>query len=228
MVIQNDKGQKFIRWNNLHLIIGNNMSAHMVEVIERGEYEREEAACVQSHVNEEDIVLELGSGIGALSAYILANTAVKKYVCVEANKALVQLSQKNHAINGINNCQFVWGVMTNDPEQKEFDFYVNKDFWGSSLVPFKNYTKKEKVPGYLFNDCILEHKPSFLVCDIEGGEYKLFRRGLDLASVSKICIELHNYVASERDVVDFYAFMADNGFTLREKRRGQVLFFSRE
>jgi len=212
MRVKNEKNQEFIDLGGVLLISSPVMSEKMQKYIEEQEYEKNEIAFALKHVESEDVILELGAGIGALSSHILKKKKVQRYICVEANPHMVQLMKKNHAVNGIRNCEIVNGVMTNDTEKTQFDFYVCEDFWASSLRKPEHYTSIKQVRGHVFNDILRDVKPSFIICDIEGGEFDLFVNGVDISSVQKICIEIHK--TTDRQLVDLYAYFVDSGFYL--------------
>jgi len=212
MRVKNDKGQEFINHNGVLLISSPAISGRIQNFIEAQKYEQREISLALRHTAPDDVILELGAGIGALSSHILKKRQVKRYICVEANPQMVQLMKKNHAVNDIRDCEIISGVMTNNTEETELDFYICKDFWASSLRKPEQYSSVRKVRGYLFSDILRDAQPSFIICDIEGGEFDLFVNGVDLSSVQKICIELHK--AEERQLIDLYAYFVDSGFYL--------------
>jgi len=229
MRLVNDKNQEFFLFRGIKLINSTAISANLQWRIENQNYEKTEIDLVLDTVDENDVVLEIGAGIGAVSTMILTHKKVKKYMCVEANPQLISLIKKNHRINNIDNCEIVSGVMTNDVSMHEFDFYVCDDFWESSLrKPASGCTKVLKISGHNFSEFLQRHQPSFIICDIEGGEFDLFTQGVDLSSVRKICIEVHS--SSPKEYLDLYAFFVDQGLYLENPplKEGVALFRRRK
>ena len=212
MRIRNEKNQEFIDHGGVLLISSPVISDKIQRHIEEQTYEGSEIRFALAHAEPEDVILELGAGIGALSSHVLKKIPVKRYICVEANPQMVQLMKKNHAMNDICDCEIISGVLTNNPEETEFDFYVRDNFFASSLRKPAQYVSVQRVRGHVFGDLLRDAQPSFIICDIEGGEYDLFVNGVDLSSVQKICIEIHK--ADDRQLVDLYAYFVDGGFYL--------------
>lgn len=195
----------------------------------RGSYEREEIDIVLENVRDDDRVLELGASLGGLSSVVLREKPPSAYVCVEANPDMVALLRKNHALNGVRATTIVSGAVTREPHAAERDFYVHGDCWSSSL---------DAIPGglpvrvwtYPFVQLLEEHRPTFLICDIEGGEYELLAEPCDLSGVSRICIELHGDDKDKR--FGLLAFLMRQGFMEDERYRkhplfGDVFFFKK-
>jgi hypothetical protein len=81
---------------------------------------------------------------------------------------------------------------TSDP----VDFYINKDFWISSLTPSGNTIRSVKVPVLCLEDEIEKFGANCLMMDIEGAEAELLEYA-DLKSIEKIFMELHYWPSRE-------------------------------
>jgi len=184
--------QLYIPFHNTRLINSRLISPRIRKIIASGEYEYPEIRLAMEQVKTNDIVLELGAGIGALSCMIMKNTPAAKYICVEANPALAPIIKKNHKINEIKGCEVIAGAMSNDEHRQEADFYITEDFWASSLSRPPEFAEAKKVPVYLFNDILKKYRPTCIICDIEGGEFELFTPGVDFSSVKTVIMEVHN------------------------------------
>ena len=121
------------------------------------------------------------------------------------------------------------GLLLEVESKRERLLFVDtrQDFWTSSLIRPETFVSVRKVPAYDLSETIQEHRPNFLICDIEGGEFDLFIEPLDLSSVEKICLELHSHAADPK-LADLYAFFSNNGFQLTTPALSRgVVFFRR-
>lgn len=204
------KNPHLIEFHGARLIRSRLISPAVFREIETGRYEGEEIACVLLNIEPDDVVLELGAGIGALSSVILTRKRAAAWVCVEANPELIPLIRKNHKLNALGNVEVISGMLSNEPEPEEHDFYVTEDFWASSLTRPAVFKEIKKIPGHRFRDILAQYRPTFIICDIEGGEYELFTSRVDLAGVRKLCIETHP--APRESLEGLSAFLAGEGF----------------
>jgi len=90
-------------------------------------------------------------------------------------------------------------------------FYVEKDFWKSSLIRPGADAKEIKVSKCVLNEEIKRISPTFLIVDIEGGEYELFQY-IDLHTIKKIAIELHTIYLGQEKVNEIKAILFEKGF----------------
>ena len=177
-----------------------------------GHYEGDEILCVLQTIEPHDLVLELGAGIGALSSVVLSRKQTAGWVCVEAHPDLAPLIRKNHKLNALAGVEVLSGALSNDRAQKQHDFYVTEDFWSSSLTRPEKFVEVKRIPALNFGDILERYRPTFIICDIEGGEYDLFSGEVDLSSVRKVCLEAHSAPQDRLDSLD--AFFRERGFAL--------------
>lgn len=208
-----DAASDLMEFHGAKLIRSTLISPTVLKEIATGHYEGDEILCVLVNIEPHDVVLELGAGIGALSAVVLSRKEAAGWVCVEANPDLLPLIRKNHKLNNITGVDIISGALGNDPAQTERDFYLGEDFWGSSLLRPEKFAAIKKVPIHGFGDILAEYRPTFIICDIEGGEYELLAGEIDLSSVRKVCMEIHAAEQSKLDRLN--AFFQKRGFTLK-------------
>ena len=77
------------------------MSEMMQSVIRSGKYEASEAARVPKLIEDGERVLEIGGGIGYLSALIARENKAEAIVVFEANPGLIRLIETTHRLNGV-------------------------------------------------------------------------------------------------------------------------------
>jgi FkbM family methyltransferase len=175
-----------------------------------GSYEGKEAELVQLKIERHDIVMEVGAGIGFLSALCARIVGSDKVFAYEANPQLLEVIHQVHSMNGV--APTVTNALLGDGTG-ECEFFLEKDFWASSLIRGSAEAEAIRVPKLDRNTEIRRIAPTFLIVDIEGGEYEFFS-GIDLGSVRKICIETHPHLLGNRRVSEILGWLFTAGFSL--------------
>lgn len=171
----------------------NVMSPRMIDVLKRGVYEHVEGTVLKHIVREGDVVLELGAGIGFVAALLCKMEKTKRVFSYEANPKLINTIRSTIELNlgeYADKCIVQNAVLTNDPAATTAEFFIETDFWASSLIRSKTYVESISVPTQNFNETLRDVRPSVVVCDIEGGEAELFLEA-DLSGVSRVLLEVH-------------------------------------
>ena len=184
------------------------LSTPVLAALEADRYETPEARIVRHAIQADDVVLELGTGLGfiaSLCAKIVGNSSVHTY---EANPALEPIIRRNFELNGLAP-RLEISLLGETPGT--ITFYVMKNFWSSSTIKRHPQAKPIQVPVKRFNDELKRLRPSFLIIDIEGGE-RDFIDYAQLDGVQKICIELHPHVIGKEAVEQVEAFFEDQGY----------------
>lgn len=216
----------YIRHFNVEIPLFSFISDTILGAIKKGIYEYTEASQIGVLVQEGERVLEIGVGIGFIATLVLRHPNTTAYLGFEANPELVNAANELFNINKVNG-EIINAVLTNDPDIKEMNFYLRKDFWASSLSekPW-GYEKTIKIKSKLFNHIIDSFKPTMIICDIEGGELDLFRDAC-LLGVKKVYMEIHQNVLGRRGVRKLFDIMSSKGFHYDQwHSKGSVVLFS--
>jgi FkbM family methyltransferase len=191
---------KWKKLNSIELCIDDNLiSKKIFGNIVWGDYEVDENKILQQTFSPDDILLELGTGIG-FNAIYCAKINNGKVLTYEGNPNMIPLIRKNMKKN---NADFILKneiVISKNFETKSISFNIVEDFWSSSSKSTgETVINKVDVPTTDINDIIKKHQPTYLVMDIEGGEEDLFDNcdWLDNSSIKKIMIELHANIIGE-------------------------------
>ena len=178
-----------------------------------GHYESAELHTFQSMLDEDDVVLEVGAGIGFLSSYCARAIGSEKVHTYEANPKLEVLIRKVYAANQVGPTLKI-GVL--GQETGTAQFFITHDFWASSLLPPAEPSEQVTVPVYDVNEEIRRITPTFLLMDIEGGEYELIK-ALDFHTIRKISVEMHTDVLGQARVDESKAIMRNAGFEVNSQ-----------
>lgn len=153
---------------------------------EMGYYEGSEISALRSTIRSGDAVLEVGGGVGFISAFVMRALGAATVLVIEANEALIPTIHRTHALNLVSATVLNGVAGRRDGPVR---FHHQKAFWGSSVLPLPD-SQVATVAGIDLGRIIRERRPDILVVDIEGGERDLFAP-LDLSSVRSIVVEVH-------------------------------------
>lgn len=204
---------KVVEINGIKIFISNNIQGDILRTIYTQTYEVSELRIIKSQLKPDDVVMELGTGIGFISSYCAKQIGSEKVFTYEANPQLKSDILRNYQLNNVApNLEMC--ILGEQPGKKTF--YLQKDYWISSVIPTTSYDQKINVQVKSFNETISQIKPTFLIIDIEGGEYDLFKYA-DLSNVKKICLELHHDVLGKQKTNFVLSKLASWGFLLDEE-----------
>ncbi|WP_390914420.1 FkbM family methyltransferase [Pseudosulfitobacter sp. SM2401] len=190
---------------------GHFMTGRIRGAMTDGGYEAKETKCLLRVVREDDVVVELGAGMGYTSTLLATKRKIKHIHAFEANPTLIPYLKAVHAANGVENATVTNAVLGS--RKGSVDFYVRRNFLASSLTPIEgtNVSSVEKIEMLNTKTVFKSLKPTVLVCDIEGAEADLIPN-MDLTGLRAAVIELHpQWIGPEGVNKVFRAFM-DAGF----------------
>ena len=182
--------------------------------LRRENYEFRESEAVLKMVTPEDVVLELGGGIGYMSALIETHCKPVKIHSYEANPTLMPIIDRVQELNNITTVT-MHNKLLAKRKTKPVDFYVREEFLSSSMDRDSNpngIVSTEKIEVDNINTVLKTLKPTFLVCDIEGAEAELFT-GVDLSCLRAAVIELHPQWIGQTGVQAVFDAMHAAGLT---------------
>ncbi len=190
------------------------MSPRIQRVLGKTTYESSEAELTARVVIPGDTVLELGAGLGFVSAYLRKNTAAGNIICVEANPDLIPYISKVHALNDINGINVLNGIVVTSNAGRKIPFYCRQDFWMSSMeasdAPFDRVVETLALD---LSEMLDTYKPAILTLDIEGGELDLLSTAENLAPVRAVIVEVHPKVYGSRGVAQLTESLRRLGLT---------------
>lgn len=197
----------------VHLSIPKNPTEDLKQALYCGYYESNELRIISSHLKPEDRVMELGTGLGFLSAFCARKIGNDRVFTYEANPGLKPIIQENYALNKV--CpQLKICMLGSEPGEKTF--YVSDALWDSSTIEFTENLKPIQVPVKSFNQEIERLNPSFLIVDIEGAEYELCQ-STDFHNVKKLSMELHESLIGAEKAEFVKSKLRENGFRENNK-----------
>jgi len=217
---------EMIRIGGVRIPIDRDMySAKIIQRLYDEGYERDERQALERTLRPGDRVLELGSGIGYMSAVAARRIGGDRVTTCEANPDLIPMIERVHQCNGVGPT-VLHGVMARDPGNGTCRFYSHRDIWSSSLLePAKGPFEVVTVPTLHWQSELDRLQPSYLLMDIEGGEIELLQL-LDCTSVERMLIEFHPNKTGQAGVDRVFAHLATLGFAW-VRAEANVYYFER-
>lgn len=187
-------------------------------------YELEEAEILPGLIQRDDVILDVGAGIGFISCLAAKDNRVVRVLSVEANPVLVPVILRNAQKNYVGHkIEIVNGIL--GARETTVEFGVHTDFWASSTLLARDADIIE-VRQLRFQDVLDRLRPTLIICDVEGGELQLFEN-VELTGVQRILIEIHQGKIGRRGVQRVFDTLSFKGFVYDQfHARGSVVTFS--
>ncbi|KCZ57802.1 FkbM family methyltransferase [Hyphomonas atlantica] len=203
----------------------------IIHRIKKGGYEQREAKFARQVIQPEDRILELGAGLGFISAAVCSQVQPQHYTAVEADERLIPHIHRTHERNKIKGVDVIQGAFVANPEilEKGFiEFGVAKAFWGSGIDRAGgDDVMTVRVPTRDVSKHIRDNRIDTLISDIEGGELDLFRH-LDFSPLKRIIMEIHPKVFGLEGVREVFQILDRNNFVYdADYCEGSVVTFTR-
>jgi FkbM family methyltransferase len=193
--------------------VGRHMSRRVEQSLSKGNYEREELRLISAVLSPSDVVLEIGAGLGLVSAYCAKRVGSARVFAFEADPDLEPCIRETYALNGVDPTLDMCAI---GPQAGRVTLYRDKHFISSSVVRRRVGAKPVEVPGKALNYVVEKVRPTVLVVDAEGAERELFD-GTELPGVKKVVLELHDRVIGPDGTDQVRRKLAGMGF--KEDRR---------
>jgi FkbM family methyltransferase len=143
--------------------------------LREGSYEADEARAAKHCVKEGFRVLELGAGIGYVTALCGRRTAPENILAVEAHPGMVPVLEDTLARNGAAGATVLHAAVVPSAEEgRTVAFHLADEFPASRLGACGG--RQVEVPVIGFHDLLRAHRPHVVLMDIEGVEARLFDR----------------------------------------------------
>lgn len=188
-------------------------------------YEADEISILKNHLVKQDVLLEIGAGIGYLSSYCSKIVGDERVYSYEANPEMAEKVSETYKLNNVSpNFKNAFASF----ENSFVDFYLESNFWSSSSKKRSENSKKVSIPTIDINEEINRVSPTFMIVDIEGGEIDLIDK-INFTSVKKLILEVHPHVIGDGNTSKVIAQLVSKGFDLMlTESRGIVLYFEKK
>lgn len=176
-----------------------------------GEYEIGEINIIKNSIEKDDVILEIGTGLGFVASYCTKVTSSSQVFTFEANPLNYILAKSVFKKNNVS--PLIKNAFLTE-EEGDIDFPINiKSRLASSI---KSDTKDfYTVQKLKLNEIINEIKPTYLIMDIEGAEFDVFSI-ISFQTIKKIQFELHPSVLDKPKCDFIFDLLLKNGYNLDE------------
>jgi len=198
--------------------VGPHMSRRVEQAISRGGYERDELRLIGMVLSPSDVVLEVGAGLGVVSAFCAKRLGSSQVFAFEANPDLEPRIRETYALNSVEPTLEMCAIRAN---AGRVTLYRTNHLISSSLIQHNPAALPIEVPGKALSYVVEKIRPTLLIVDVEGAEGELFDRA-QLPGVTKIMLELHERVIGKakaqqvRGALAALGFREDRGLSSRE------------
>ena len=207
------------------LPVSSSFSTMMQDILYAGVYEEPELTLLDEKLERDDVVVEVGAGLGFLSAFCAKRIGSDRVFTYEANPAMESHIRRTYQLNSVEPRLRI-GML--GATSGTHEFFIGEDFWSSSASHNAGSTVVE-VPVFDTRAELEPIQPTFLVMDIEGGEYELLKC-IDLGTIQKVLVEVHPRVLTEAQLDEIYQVLETAGFSVvsRAGRDGESIFLQRQ
>lgn len=192
-----------------------------------GRYENHEADALLLHLRPGDRVLDLGAGLGFISALAAGIVGEDAVMGVEAGPETVRLARRNLAANGFPGVKVLKGAVVGAGEG-EVEFGQRPAFWASALKGPGGWPENAeviRVPARPLGKLLAKFQPTVISCDIEGGELEVLTE--PLPGVRLVVVETHPLVYGPEGVARIVEALRGQGFAETEGAKKDTLVFRR-
>lgn len=184
-----------VKSDGVTIPLGPHITPMVRDAIRGGVYEQTEATILKQRLTDTDIVLELGTGIGFISALCALRVGSESVFTYEANPCLYSAIRELYRLNSVNPELRMYPL---GPADGVIQLHIAEQSQFSSAVPPIPPAGGEiisrinvEVRSFERERSTLPRQPNFLICDIEGGEFDFFA-GVALEGIDKIICEVHD------------------------------------
>jgi FkbM family methyltransferase len=188
--------------------VGRHMSPRVERALSRGGYEREELRLIGEVLLPDDVVLEVGAGLGLVSTYCAKRLGSSRVFAYEADPELEPCIRETYGLNGVEPTLEMCAV---GGQAGRVTLFRDKHFVSSSVVRRRVGAKPIEVPGKALSYIVQKVRPTVLIVDAEGAEREMFD-GAQLEGVTRIVLELHDRVIGPLGTDRVRASLAAMGF----------------
>ena len=169
---------------------------------------RQELQLIGTVLELEDVVLEVGAGLGLVSTYCAKRVGSSRVFAFEADPDLEPCLRETYELNGVEPQLDMCAI---GARAGRVTIFRDKHLVSSSVGRRRGGTRPVEVPGKALNYVVHRCKPTLLIVDAEGAERDLFD-GARLPTVARVILELHDRVIGTQGTDQIRATLARLGF----------------
>lgn len=212
--------QKWKAVEGVNLPFKKELGFNTLRWIANGQYEQDEIRIIKSKLVKGDRVMEIGTGLGFVATYCSKITGSENVFTFEANPINYETAKIVFNKNAVS--PTLCNALLSDTDGV-VQFPVDiKSRLASSLL--NESGKLVTVKKLILNDEIQKIDPHFLLMDIEGGEYDIFKQ-IQFQNIMKIQFELHPKILGKEKCDEIFSILSKNGFQKNDSVSANDNFF---
>jgi FkbM family methyltransferase len=188
--------------------VGRHMSPRVERAISRGGYERDELRLIRMLLSPSDVVLDIGAGLGIVSAFCAKELGSGRVFAFEANPDLEPRIRETFALNGVDPTLEMSAVRATSGR---VTLFCDKHVLTSFAVKPTDEARAIEVPGKALSYVVEKIRPTVLIIEVEAADGELFDRA-QLPGVTKVVLELHEHVVGQAQTSRVRAALSALGF----------------
>lgn len=221
------KAAKPMVYHGLSVPVSDHLPLPIVQQIHDDAYEKPELLAAEGLIREGDRVLEMGTGLGIVSAIISRMKDGIEVRSFEANPSLIQFISQLHDMNDVSNVGVTNAMLEPSPTQDTRRFHIHKYFSEGSIFETEMSEDVIEVPVMDLNTVIADFKPNLMICDIEGAE-EIVIPNAALSNLRALVLEVHPATMSRKGMKDIFDACVRAGlYPVVELSTEQVIAFER-
>jgi FkbM family methyltransferase len=174
----------------VRLRLGRHISPRVERALTKGAYEREELRLLDALLEPDDIVVDIGTGLGLVSAYCARQIGSERVFAFEADPDLEPCIRETYELNQVTPTLDMCAV---NAQAGRVTVQRNLHSVASSVVRRRVGTTPTEVPGKALNYVLEKLSPTLLIIEAEAADPNLFDEA-ELSGVRTIVLELHDLV----------------------------------
>ena len=197
----------------VRLRVGRHMSRRVERALSKGGQEQEELRVVGAILAENDVVLEVGAGLGLVSSYCAKRLGSDRVFAFEADPELEPCIRETYALNGVEPALEMCAVAAHSGR---VTLSRDKHFVSSSVVRRRVGVHPVEVSGKALNYVVAKISPTLLVINADGTDSELFD-GAELPTVRRIVLQLPDRVIGMDGTERMQAQLRTLGFEVDQR-----------
>jgi FkbM family methyltransferase len=210
--------RKIVEIAGIRIRVGRHMSPGVERAVTRGGMLEDELRLIGMILTPQDIALEIGAGLGVVSAYCAKRLGSGCVFACEADPDLEPRIRETYGLNGVQPTLEMCAVRA---MAGRVTIYRSKHLVTSGAASPGNGAQSIEVPGKALSYLVEKVRPTLLIVGEEGSAAELFDSAR-LPGVRKIVLELHERLTGEgkakqvRGALAAIGFREDSRFSSRD------------
>src|SRR5437879_13004190 len=143
------------------------MSPQVERTVSRGRYEQDEVRLIEQVLSPGDVVLEVGAGLGLISAYCAKRLGSSRVFAYEANPDLEACIRETYSLNGVQPTLEMCAV---GPDAGKVTLVRSEDLWASSGLRPSGHGRPAEVPARALSEIVRRVMRWLLIVYVAGAE----------------------------------------------------------